>query len=329
MNNESPQSSHDIFDTRILVAIGGIAFIFLLLILVSLNRNNHQRIDEIRPAIVQTHDKNTSFDGLTLGAKAAIVWDVRRNVPIYTHNSEQSLPLASLTKILTAVAALESVPEYTVVPIEADALAQEGDTGLKLHERWGIRELIELSLVSSSNDGARAIASAVGSILGGLQASSISPAATSEDIFVQKMNDLSQTIGLKHLAVKNEHGLDISKTESGAYGSAEDVARLITYAWKEYPSVFQATAGSTIATHSNDGLLHTAKNTNPIVDSIPGLMASKTGFTDLAGGNVAVITSPGMEGPFAIVVLGSTYDGRFSDLERLSQATLEYVLKNR
>ena len=143
------------------------------------------------------------------------------------------------------------------------------------------------------------------------------------------MNDISRTIGLTQTSVANEHGLDVSDEESGAQGSAKDMALLLSYAWKNYPGIFQTTAGSTVPTHSIDGMLHVAKNTNPLVNNIPGLLASKTGFTELAGGNVAVITSPGLEGPFAIVVLGSTYDGRFSDLEQLSRTTLEYVRENR
>ena len=62
---------------------------------------------------------------------------------------------------------------------------------------------------------------------------------------------------------------------------------------------------------------------------MPGLLAAKTGYTDLSGGNVAVVTSPGIEGPFVTVILGSSFSGRFVDLEKLSRATLEYLEKNR
>ena len=57
---------------------------------------------------------------------------------------------------------------------------------------------------------------------------------------------------------------------------------------------------------------------------MPGLLRSKTGFTDLAGGNLAVIFDAGMNHPVAIVVLGSTQSGRFTDVKTLMAATLAH-----
>ena len=68
------------------------------------------------------------------------------------------------------------------------------------------------------------------------------------------------------------------------------------------------------------GSLLTATNTNDYI-SIPGLIGSKTGFTDLAGGNLAVIYDAGLNHLIAVVVLNSSRQGRFSDVEALVQLT--------
>ena len=68
--------------------------------------------------------------------------------------------------------------------------------------------------------------------------------------------------------------------------------------------------------------MHTATNTNEVVGSIPGLIASKTGFTDLAGGNLVVAFDAGINRPVIISVLGATKDGRFTDMEMLVNASL-------
>lgn len=70
---------------------------------------------------------------------------------------------------------------------------------------------------------------------------------------------------------------------------------------------------------------HQVKNTNEAVERFPGLIASKTGFTSLAGGNLAVAFEAGPMYPIIIVVLGSTLEERFNDIEKLIWASLEYL----
>lgn len=325
MNNDLYHKiEREFLSPRSLLTIGVVCILLVVLLLVSTNTNDRQRVDPVKAHVVI---EENPFDNIGLEARAAVVWDIKNDRAIFSQSATTIMPLASLTKLVTAVAALETVPPYTVVPINADALAQEGDTGLLLHERWNIRELVKASLVSSSNDGARAIASVVGATLTDYSPNTVPLSA--DDQFIHKMNQFVASIGMANSHFNNEHGLDVSGVESGGYGSAEDVARLLSYAWKHHADVLEATTAEEITTHSLEGTAHEVKNTNPIVERIPGILASKTGYTDLAGGNVAVVASPGLEGPFAIVVLGSSYDGRFTDLSKLSKATLEYVIKNR
>ena len=61
------------------------------------------------------------------------------------------------------------------------------------------------------------------------------------------------------------------------------------------------------------------------MQAIPGLLGGKTGYTNLAGGNLAVIYDAGLNHPIVVVVLGSTLEGRFGDVETLVDATYGYI----
>ena len=102
------------------------------------------------------------FEKLTLEAKAVYVWDVNKKEILHARNSEAQLPLASVTKLMTALVADEILPETTVVSINREALSSEGDTGLFVEEKWDLNDLLDFTLLVSSNDGASALASLAG-----------------------------------------------------------------------------------------------------------------------------------------------------------------------
>src|SRR5690606_28527663 len=116
----------------------------------------------------------------------------------------------------------------------------------------------------------------------------------------------------------NESGLDITESRSGGYGSAKDMTTLLTYTLREHPELFSATRYDQLVFTSLDNIDHRARNTNTDINAIPGLLVSKTGFADIAGGNLAIVFDAGLGRPIAIVVLGSTYEGRFSDVLTLT-----------
>ena len=76
---------------------------------------------------------------------------------------------------------------------------------------------------------------------------------------------------------------------------------------------------------SSSGRVRGIPNTNQTVQMFPGIEASKTGYTDLAGGNLAVIIDATLGHPVAIVVLGSTKEGRFEDVQILYKALLASI----
>jgi D-alanyl-D-alanine carboxypeptidase len=138
------------------------------------------------------------------------------------------------------------------------------------------------------------------------------------------MNNLAQALGLSATYFLNVHGLDESETQAGAYGSARDIAKLFAYAVQTAPSVFENTSRADIRL-SEQNASTAAINTNEALPEIPGVVMGKTGFTDLAGGNLAVLFEAGLSERIVVVVLGSTRQGRFSDVQTLVDATLKAI----
>lgn len=258
-----------------------------------------------------------TFPETPIEARAAYVYDVRQHAALYQKEATTQLPLASLTKLMSALVASRVVPNYVLVPITATDIREEGDTGLYVDERWNLQKLIDLTLITSSNDGVRAIASAAGTAI---SSTSTDPLQT----FVEDMNAMAREIGLHETYFVNQSGLDVSKTLSGGYGSARDVAHLVEYILAHNPRLVEATADATanIASTIKD---HAVENTDKALPAIPNVLASKTGNTDLAGGNVVVAFNAGIDHPIIISVLGSSYDGRFADVEALASSTLAYL----
>lgn len=254
------------------------------------------------------------FAAPKLAARAAIVYDIANDRILYEKNADAQLPLASLTKIMTAYVAATTLERHMRVAIGADAIAVEGDSGFTIGDTFSVRDLLRFTLTTSSNDGAHALASAVAAQTSGSRAAGS---------FVTQMNTVARELGLVQTYFTNPTGLDQSTALAGGYGSAADVARLLGAAHESLPDELAATADEITQLTSADRQID-GENTNPITPTIPNLLASKTGFTDLAGGNLGIIFDIGIDRPIAIVVLGSGFDERFSDTQALLDATLVY-----
>ena len=143
--------------------------------------------------------------------------------------------------------------------------------------------------------------------------------------FVKKMNEKAQSFGLAQTYFYNENGLDTEDTLPGAVGSAKDMAMLMEYILKNHPEIVESTKHGSFKIESLNNISHYAKNTNVDIDKIPGVIASKTGYTNLAGGNLVIAMDPFLGRPIIISVFGSTYDGRFDDISKIVDATMKYI----
>jgi D-alanyl-D-alanine carboxypeptidase (penicillin-binding protein 5/6) len=255
------------------------------------------------------------FQNIDLQAKSAYVFDMQTQTVLYAKNPDIKRPLASITKVMSAIVAEEVLQPEAIITISQEAIDTEGFSGLVLNEEWKAEDLLAFSLILSSNDGVTALASAVGQKILQQQVSH----QDSLDACVTRMNRRAQELGLQTLLFSNATGLD-NPDRPGGEGSARDVARLLEYVTKKHSNIMQYTALPEMLFTTNLKRDHRAKNTNEIASMTPGIIGGKTGYTDLAGGNLAIVVDIGVQKPLIIVVLGSTKDARFSDVKALLNA---------
>lgn len=244
----------------------------------------------------------STLDALSLEARSVSVFNMDTNKKIYSRNDTEVLPLASLSKIMTVSTALrENKPRE--ITISREALKAPMDHGLRLGEKWNNYELAQFTLITSSNDGALALA------------------GRDEVSFVEKMNERARRFGLKNTFFNNVTGLDVNNTDlAGAYGTAEEVNQMLYLAYLLHPAIFEVTSEASYELYSRSGFEHVVSNTNIATHKIPDLIVSKTGFTNLAGGNLAVIFKNKQGERLVVTILGSGFESRFLDIEKITNA---------
>ncbi len=182
---------------------------------------------------------------------------------LLTKNATQPLPPASLTKIMTAVVALNEASLHDVVRIDGRALHARSSLKLRRGEPFLLRDLLAAMLVTSANDACEAIAWHIGG----------TPAQ-----FVEKMNARATVLGLTRTHFANPCGFDAP----GHYSTAEDLARL-TRAALQIPefSMMVRTVEREIATTDGSRSIHLYSTNQLLLD--PDVTGVKTGFTNKAG----------------------------------------------
>ncbi|MEX2010276.1 MAG: serine hydrolase [Parcubacteria group bacterium] len=293
-------------EIKLFASLLAVLLVFLFLSLVADAKNPQP--NKYKPLV------ENSFGEVVIRAKAAYVYDVRTQKVLFAHDENKRLPLASLTKVMSAVVASEMASSTTTIVISTKALEAYGDSGLLVGDRWSMKDLLDFSLTTSSNDGMRAIALSLGS------------QAPEENMknFIQKMNRKAHELGMLNTYFYNEAGLDESDLKGGAYGTAKDLTHLFEYILNAHPMLLEATQKRNL-TISSLNQTYNAVNTNTIAEEIPGLIGSKTGFTDIAGGNLMVVFDPEIGRPIIIAVLGSTGTERFKDVGILVEKTIQYI----
>ncbi len=252
-----------------------------------------------------------TLDNISLEGKAAFVYDVKGKKALFTKGADTVLPLASITKLMTALIAHELIDDSKKISVPSSAISQSGSSGLAEGELISAQALSDYAMLASSNDAAYALANAVGAVI-----DKNNPNQT----FVNAMNIRAQELGFTNFIFYNPTGLDVDANDAGAVGTAREVSFLMEYILENYPSILEPSTFTSTRVYNEAGTYHSAENTNPIVTQIPNLLGSKTGYTDLAGGNLTIAFDAGYNRPIIITVLGSSYDGRFSDVKKLVAA---------
>ena len=264
------------------------------------------------------HFAQTRIEG-----KAAIVVDIMTGKTLYEKNADAQLPLASLAKVALALVIAETLPLDSKVTIPHYIGAGASPEHLSKGEEWLVRDVMDFTLVTSSNSGAEFLARLADPAL-----RDRFPEAPKGNATLVRMNNLAKELGLSQTFFLNVNGLDLSTTQSGAYGSARDMASLFAYAASSDPSLFAGTTRRGVLLTGPDGVEKTVFNTNVAQGTIPGLIMGKTGITDLAGGNLAVVFDVSISHPVVAVVLGSSENGRFDDVQKLSAGARRAVAES-
>ncbi len=211
---------------------------------------------------VQTY---TAASYAQTSAKAMCVMEASTGRVLYSKNKSEKLAMASTTKIMTAITAIENCQNLDErFEISPRSVGIEG-TSLYLHkgETLSVRELLYGLMLISGNDASYAIGERVGGNINN---------------FVDLMNKTAQKIGANNSHFDNTHGLD-SKTH---YTTAEDLARITSYALSN-PTFREIVSTKNTKIISGEGKTRYLKNKNRLLNSLQGCNGVKTGFTNDAG----------------------------------------------
>jgi serine-type D-Ala-D-Ala carboxypeptidase (penicillin-binding protein 5/6) len=220
-------------------------------------------------------------------AEAYAVVDFHTGEIILSKNSEERNYIASVTKIMTAVVALDLAEqdEYFVVSEKA---ANQIPTKLALNpgDKLTLEELLNALLLTSANDCAKVIQEGIDQKYG-------------EAVFVRAMNAKAETLGLKNSSFQNPAGFDGSEH----FSTAEDVAVLSHYALANYPLISQIVSKdhSELYSNSNHPKYEWLNNWNGLIGVYPGASGIKIGNTDNAGHTTSVVAE--RDGKKLLVVL--------------------------
>jgi D-alanyl-D-alanine carboxypeptidase len=237
-------------------------------------------------------------------AKSALVFDTTTKEVLYSKNPTEKLPMASLTKIMTAIVALENKKQDDSYVINQSDLVGEDSMGLDAGEKLSLDELLYGMMLHSGNDAAETLAS---NFPGGTVA------------FVKAMNNKVKTLGLSDTNFTNPTGLE---GDGKQYTTAYDLIVMTQYALTNFPlfdgvvSTFDYNISET-STHKEYDL----ENETNLLTSYPGVKGVKDGYTPEAG--LCLVTYLDYDGHKIIgVVLGSS-DRRGEMIE-----LLDYSLKS-
>ena len=241
--------------------------------------------------------RNWSISALELQAEAVVAMRIDGGRIYYNKNMEVRRPIASLTKLMTAIIVLENYNLNDVIKISRNNIEPEGSKDdLRFGELITARSLLNIMLINSSNNSALALADG------------------SPD-FISLMNKKTKNLGLYNTHFTNPDGVDNEKN----YSSALDAAKIFSYLINTYPEALTILKTKNTVVYSSDGKIeHRLSNTNELLGRISEVVAGKTGYTDKAGGSLILIISDlnfGNKENIITVVLGSP--DRFGESEKL------------
>lgn len=232
----------------------------------TLGKNNQATfLDLWFPFLSQARGSGYDLSGLT--AKSVLIYDLSSNRTIFEKEAKTRRPMASLTKIMTAIISLENKREDDKYKVTDADLVGEDSMGLSRGEVLSQEELLYGLMLQSGNDAAEVLARNYPR--GGRSA------------FLQAMNDKAKALGLTDTHFNNPTGL---QEASEQYSTAYDLLVITRYALENFPlfSKIVSTPHYEIAETSEHKAYYLESEVN-LLQTYPGVKGVKTGYTPEAG----------------------------------------------
>jgi D-alanyl-D-alanine carboxypeptidase len=250
--------------------------------------------------IFQSPEISINLSPPVLTAKSALVFDLESDTILFSQNFDQRLPIASLTKLMTALVVIDQRQLSDEVKISASDTKVVGSAmGIKTGEIYSVKDLLQGMLVSSSNDAALALARNVGGL---------------KENFVTLMNDKAQDLKMLDTNFTNPVGWDINDN----YSTCLDLKKLVVEVLKheELKKIFRIKEVSVLSKGGESQ--HKLVTTNKLLLTNSNIVGIKTGYTTKALGNLIVDSEVSGTNVIAIILNSSDREG---DAEKI----LEWV----
>ena len=230
-----------------------------------LNKNNQVTLlDFWTPVVAKT--QGSSGDLADLTAQSVLMYDLTDNKVLYEKDPDVRHPMASLTKIMTAVISLENPKPDDKYSVVKDDIVGSDSMGVSAGETYNLSDLLYGLVLHSGNDAAEVLAH---NYPGGRAA------------FIEAMNNKAKALGMLNTHYTNPSGL---QGDGDQYTTTYDLLVLTKYALEHYPLFAQvvSTASYDIPQTSTHAAIHLDNETN-LLTSYPGVKGVKDGYTPEAG----------------------------------------------
>lgn len=234
-----------------------------------------------------------------LTAHAALAFDLNSGAILYSNNLDEKMPIASLTKLMTALTVINHAdPKFQVTITKADETPIGSTVGLVAGERINVSSLLAAMLIPSGNDAALALANFV---------------SGTPEKFADLMNQDAESLHLVNTHFSNPVGWD-SYDKQENFSNTLDLIKIVQEFLK-HEQLRQIVGTRKISVSSADGkYVHQLQTTNKLLLDDPDVLGIKTGFTSKALGNLIILVNRG-DSEIVTIVLGS--DNREDDTQKL------------
>ena len=302
------------------------SIIFLFSFKVSaVNQENNSEITELEEIEDIENEENikekietvANTQELELDSRIALIYDRASGRILYEKNGKKQTPMASTTKIMTAIVVLENANLKDIVTIDSKAAGIGGSRlGLKKNDKITVNDLLYGLMLRSGNDAAVALAIYVGGSIEG---------------FADMMNKKAKELGLTNSHFIVPHGLD----NDGHYTTAYELAKMADYALNI--DKFKQIVSTQNTTIYINGYAKSINNTNKLLGSVSGVYGVKTGFTNGAGRCLVTACKRENLDIITVIIGANTTKQRTTDSIKLIQyankqfeiANIKEIVKNK